>query len=90
MDQELTVRPVLCWPPQPRSPTLADAEHGFHCGLVPVGYDHALIAEVLASVKRTVLPKSRCLICRFFCRWVWLFCNDAELEKNQQIIACYA
>ena len=21
---------------------------------------------------------------------VWLFCNDAELEKNQQIIACYA
>src|SRR5256885_7177587 len=24
------------------------------------------------------------------CCWVWLFCNDAELEKNQQIIACYA
>jgi hypothetical protein len=57
MDQELTVRPVLCWPPQPRSPTLADAEHGFHFGLVPVGYDHALIAEVLAIRKEDGLAQ---------------------------------
>src|SRR5712691_6444343 len=66
MDQELTVRPVMCWPPQSRSPTLADAEQVFHFGLVPVGYDHALIAEFLAIRKEDGLAQVAVLDLSFF------------------------
>src|SRR4029453_6740686 len=66
MDREFAVRPVMRGPPQPRAPTLADTEHVFHLGLMPVGYDHAVIAELLAVRKEDGLAQVAVLDLSFF------------------------
>src|SRR6266446_10867709 len=57
MDREFAVRPVMRGPPQPRPPTLADTEQVFHLGLMPVGHNHAVIAEILAVRKEDGLTE---------------------------------
>src|SRR2546430_468626 len=66
MDREFTVRPVMRGPPQPRPPTLTDAEHVFHLGLVPVGHDHTVVAELLAVRKEDGLAQVAVLDLAFF------------------------
>ena len=66
MDRECTVRPVMRGPPQPRPPTLPDAEHVFHRGLLPVGHDHTVVAELLAVRKEDRLAQGVVLDLAFF------------------------
>src|SRR5215813_28580 len=66
MDREFAVRPVMSGPPQPRPPTLADTEHVFHLGMLAVGHDHTVIAELLAVRKEDGLAQVAVLDLAFF------------------------
>jgi hypothetical protein len=57
MDVQFAIRPVLHWPPQPRPPALAEAEHLLYPGLVPAGFHHTPRFKLLAVGKEDGLAK---------------------------------
>src|SRR2546430_8982079 len=57
MDQQFAIRPVIRRPPQPGTPTLADAEHLFYLGLAPIGHHDALIVQLPTVGKKDGSPK---------------------------------